>query len=121
VPLGQTGRSSCGLPGGEVDAGRGARYRARAGVAGARARDAPAGSQPRSGERATRSGALDPCRDALGAQPRRPGRARRAARSDATVRELILARLTGAEEMGAAAAVLNSRREALTGRGIAAR
>ena len=37
------------------------------------------------------------------------------------VRELILARLTGAEEMGAAAALLNSQREALTGRGVAAR
>ena len=37
------------------------------------------------------------------------------------VRELILARLTGVEEMGAAAALLNSQREALTGRGVAAR
>jgi DNA-binding SARP family transcriptional activator len=36
-------------------------------------------------------------------------------------RELILVRLTGAEEMGAAAVLLNGRREALTDRGVAAR
>ena len=36
-------------------------------------------------------------------------------------REVILARLTKAEEMGAAAALLNDRREALTSRGVAAR
>jgi DNA-binding SARP family transcriptional activator len=36
-------------------------------------------------------------------------------------RELILTRLAGATEMGAVAALLNSRREELTGRGVAAR
>jgi DNA-binding SARP family transcriptional activator len=36
-------------------------------------------------------------------------------------REVILARLTAPEAMGAAAALLNSRREALTSRGVAAR
>jgi hypothetical protein len=36
-------------------------------------------------------------------------------------REVILARLTEPEEMGAAAALLNDRREALTGRGVAVR
>src|SRR5204862_161078 len=36
-------------------------------------------------------------------------------------REVILARLTAPEGMGAAAALLNERREALTGRGVAAR
>jgi hypothetical protein len=36
-------------------------------------------------------------------------------------REVILARLTGPEEMGAAAAILNDRREALRSRGVAAR
>jgi DNA-binding SARP family transcriptional activator len=36
-------------------------------------------------------------------------------------RELILARLTSAEQIGAAAALLNGRRDALTSRGVAAR
>ncbi len=36
-------------------------------------------------------------------------------------REVILARLTGPEEMGGAAALLNDRRDALTGRGVTAR
>jgi DNA-binding SARP family transcriptional activator len=36
-------------------------------------------------------------------------------------REVILARLTGPEEMGAAAAILNERREGLRNRGVAAR